>query len=166
MSKEQHLLRAGNSITDYDRLRMLELARKGYYCSQILVIMGLEIKGEKNPDLVRAMDGLARGCIEGSCTCGSLTGGCCLLALFAGRGSDREKRDDKYKEMVEELVRWFWQKYGFKYGGVDCMAIRGAEGAEQEHQRCWRILEGVYFKVMNIMEINGIALNYKGCFAR
>jgi hypothetical protein len=148
-----------------ERIRMLQLARKGYYCSQILVIMGLEMKGEHNPDLVRAMDGLARGCIEGSCTCGSLTGGCCLLALFAGRGTDKEKREIKYKEMMEELVHWFWQKYGFKYGGVDCMAIRGAEAGEQEYQRYWQILEDVYFKVSSILGANGIAMSYRGCYA-
>ena len=144
---------------------MLQLAKKGYYCSQILVIMGLEIRGEQNPGLVRAMDGLARGCIEGSCTCGSLTGGCCLLALFAGRGGDKERRDEKYTAMVQELVRWFWDKYGFKYGGLDCMAIREAEASEQEYQRCWQILEDVFFKVNDILAANGVAMGYRGCFA-
>jgi hypothetical protein len=72
---------------DAYKIRMLQLAKKGYYCSQILVIMGLEARGESNPDLVRTVGGLARGCGEGSCTCGALTGGCCLLSLFAGRGS-------------------------------------------------------------------------------
>ena len=68
--------------------------------------------------------------------------------------------------MIEELVRWFWQKYGFKYGGIDYMAIRKAEGTEQEYQRCWQILEDVYFKVSDILGSNGIATRYKGCDAR
>jgi hypothetical protein len=150
---------------DADKIRMLQLAKKGYYCSQILVIMGLEARGESNPDLVRTVGGLARGCGEGSCTCGALTGGCCLLSLFAGRGSDKEEWNKKYQQMMEGLVRWFWNKYGFKYGGIDCMAIRDAEIDEPNYQRCWHIMEEVYSKVISILAINGVAISYKGCYA-
>jgi hypothetical protein len=145
---------------------MLQLAQKGYYCSQILIIMGLEAQCKSNPDLVRAMNGLARGCGEGSCTCGSLTGGCCLLALFAGRGNDEEEPDENYRNMVKELVRWFWHKYGYKYGGLDCMAIQDAESNEPTHQRCWFIMEDVYFKVISILSANGIHMSYNGSYAR
>jgi hypothetical protein len=69
---------------------MLELANQGYLCSQIIIILGLEARGETNPSLVKAVGGLSMGCGEGSCTCGVLTGGCCLLALFAGKGSEKD----------------------------------------------------------------------------
>jgi hypothetical protein len=71
-----------------------------------------------------------------------------------------------YGKMMEELVRWFWQKYGFRYSGIDCMAIRRANGTEKQHQRCWQILEDVYFKVNDILVSNGIAISFKGCYAR
>jgi hypothetical protein len=150
---------------DADRIRMFQLAKKGYYCSQILIIMGLEARGERNPDLARAVGGLARGCGEGSYTCGSLTGGCCLLSLFTGRGCDKEERHEKHQQMAGELVRWLWQKYRFKYGGIECMAIRDAEKDEPAYQRCWQVLEDVFFKVNDILNETGFILSYKGCYA-
>jgi len=45
------------------RTRMMQLAGKGYYCSKIRIILGLEAEGKTNPDLVRAMDGLNGGCL-------------------------------------------------------------------------------------------------------
>ena len=142
----------------FPKIRMLELAGQGYLCSQILIILGLEIRGETNPDLVKAMGGLSMGCGEGSCTCGSLTGGCCLLALFSGKGSDKEDWHENYQKMLKELVRWFWTTYGFKYGGIDCMAIRDVESVIPPQQRCWKIMEDVYVKVMTILRTYDVNL--------
>ena len=44
-----------------ETVRMLELAQKGFYCSQILLFLGLEAQGKSDPDLIRAMSGLAGG---------------------------------------------------------------------------------------------------------
>lgn len=150
---------------DTDKVRMMQLARKGYLCSQILILMGLEAKGENNPDLVRAVGGLAGGCDEGSCTCGALTGGCCLLALFTGKGSEEEERDEHYHQMMKELVHWFWKDYGFVYGGIDCMAIREAGGQESSPNRCWQIMDEVYSKVLDILAASGISMSLKDCYA-
>jgi hypothetical protein len=149
---------------DAVRTRMLQLAQKGYQCSQILVILGLEVKGEENPSLIKAVGGLAWGCGEGSCTCGSLTGGCCLLSLFAGKGSESEKWSPEFEQMMKELVRWFWKKYGFNLQGIDCMAIREA-GSAQAQQLCWQIIEDVYFKVMAILAASGLYLKTEGSYA-
>ncbi len=146
-------------------VRMMQLAEKGYYCSQILIIMGLEAGGKTNPGLVRAMDGLNGGCEEGSCTCGSLTGGCCLLAFFAGKGGSTEKRNDNYHKMMTELVRWFWKTYGFRFGGIDCMAITSGDGPEPVKQRCWAIMENVYAKVIEILETNNVFSEYENSYA-
>ena len=150
---------------DEARVRMIQLARKGYFCSQILIMLGLEARGEKNPDLIRAMDGLAGGCDEGSCTCGSLTGGCCLIALFAGRGNEHEQRNPGYRQMMQELVRWFWKSYGFNYGGIDCMAISEAGRPENASQRCWTIMESVYLKVEEILTSHGVVMCKHDCYA-
>ena len=37
---------------------IMELSRYGYFCSQILAILTLELTGEENPKLVQAMGGL------------------------------------------------------------------------------------------------------------
>ena len=44
-----------------EMIRMVELAQKGFYCSQILLQLGLEMQGKENPDLIRTMGALAGG---------------------------------------------------------------------------------------------------------
>ena len=61
-------------MTD-EMIRMMQLAGQGFYCSQVLLIMGLEAQGKSNPDLIRSMSGLAGGLGFTGDTCGALTGG-------------------------------------------------------------------------------------------
>jgi len=42
-----------------DTTRMRELKEQGFFCSQILLILGMGLQGKDNPDLVRAMHALA-----------------------------------------------------------------------------------------------------------
>jgi C_GCAxxG_C_C family probable redox protein len=134
---------------------MMQLAGKGYLCSQIIILLGLEYRGQINHDLVKSLNGLAEGCGEGSCTCGALTGGCCLLSLFVGKGTDVEVRNENYQKMLTELVQWFWKEFGFNFGGIDCMAIREANAPESVDKRCWMIIEAIYNKVTEILSANG-----------
>ena len=60
-------------MTDQDR--MLELKRQGFFCSQILMILALELQRRENAPLVRASHGLAGGLGFTGETCGALTGG-------------------------------------------------------------------------------------------
>ena len=60
-----------------EMIRMIQLAGQGFHCSQILLTMGLEAQGKSNPDLIRAMAGLAGGLGFSGDTCGALTGGSC-----------------------------------------------------------------------------------------
>ena len=69
---------------------ILELSRYGYFCSQILAILTLELTGEENPKLVQAMGGLDGGVGYSKNNCGCLTGGACLISYFTGKGSDFE----------------------------------------------------------------------------
>jgi len=64
---------------------LLELGAKGYSCAQMLVIGALRLMGRENPDLVRAVAGLAQGVGCGE-LCGALSGGACLLSLYTGKG--------------------------------------------------------------------------------
>ena len=72
-------------------LRMLELAGQGFHCSQILLFLGLEAQGKRNPDLIRAMSGLAGGVGFSGDICGALTGGACLLGLMRAGALPRKK---------------------------------------------------------------------------
>ncbi|NLW25233.1 MAG: C_GCAxxG_C_C family protein [Clostridia bacterium] len=135
--------------------KMVEMTQQGFYCSQILIKLGLENQGKENEDLVRAMAGLAGGLGFAGKNCGTLTGGACLLALYAGKGTPEEREDPRLNLMINELVQWFEEEFGSLYGGIDCQHILG----EDEHnrlQRCPQIVYRTYEKVMELLEANGI----------
>ena len=103
--------------------RMLELSGKGYCCSQILFILALELQGKANPDLVRSMAGLCHGIGFSGNTCGALTGAACLIAYYAGKGSDGEQNGKGYATMLTDLAFWFKERIGAVHGGVTCAEI-------------------------------------------
>ncbi|NLT17733.1 MAG: C_GCAxxG_C_C family protein, partial [Clostridiales bacterium] len=74
-------------------MRLMELSSQGFFCSQILLMLRLEAEGKQNPDLVRALGGLAGGLGFSGKTCGALTGGACLIAYYAGKGAPDERAD-------------------------------------------------------------------------
>jgi hypothetical protein len=137
-------------------IRMLQLGQKGYNCSQIIMLLGLELRGETNPQLVRAMGGLAYGCGIGRGTCGVLTGGCCLLTLYAGKGRDEEAPSDHLELMLQELNDWFAVRIGCDQGDMSCEIIVGEAGPAASRQRCGALVADTYAKVMEILTANEI----------
>lgn len=136
-------------------IRMMGLGQRGYNCSQILLLMALEQRGQTNPDLVRAMGGLAYGCGSGRADCGVLTGGCCLLALFSGKGSDDEYASEKLPLMLQEFSDWFAEKVEKKHGGSSCNAIVGEDGPAVSRRTCGAMVADTYAKVMEILATSG-----------
>ncbi len=132
-------------MTDHS-LRMMELGRQGFYCSQILLALGLEAQGKNNPDLIRSMAGLAGGLGFTGDTCGALSGGACLLGLYAGKGTVDEEEDSQLNLMIGELVEWFKEEYGALYGGTTCETIL-ADDARNRITRCPNLVSGVFEKV-------------------
>lgn len=134
-----------------DPLYLFKLAAQGYCCSQILLILGLEAQGKENPDLVRAMQGLCGGLGRTGKTCGALTGGVCLLGLYAGRGSTAEKPGGQLNSMVNDLVTWFEEEYG----STDCAGILddSLDTVTDYPVKCGKIVIGVYNKVQEIMDV-------------
>ena len=57
---------------DDESFRIAELLLQGYTCGHVLAKLALEAQGRDDPDLVRAMSGLALGMGRGL-NCGSLT---------------------------------------------------------------------------------------------
>ena len=140
---------------DDTMIQMMRLAQKGYTCSQIFILLVLEARGEQNPALVRAAAGLAYGCGTGKGSCGVLTGGSCVIGLFAGKGSDEEQESEKLILMLQELSDWFSEHVGNQYGGIECQVIVGEEGPAAARQRCGAILAETYAKVIDILAANG-----------
>ena len=141
-----------------EMIRMLKLAGQGFYCSQILISLGLDNQGKQNPDLVRAMAGLAGG--VGFCgdTCGVLTGGACLLALYAGRGTSEEEEDPRLNAMINELVEWFTQEFSECYGGIHCREIL-ADDPKNRTSRCPQLVMRTYEKVKSLLIENDFDLS-------
>ena len=144
-------------MTD-ETIRMLQLAQQGFYCSQILLFMGLEAQGKKNVDLIRSMAGLAGGLGFSGEVCGALSGGACLLGLYAGRGAPEEEEDERLNLMIGELVEWFTDEYGRKYGGIRCDTILDDDPASRT-TRCPSIVLGTYEKVKDLLSQNGFDLS-------
>ncbi len=139
-------------------LRMLELAGQGFHCSQILITLGLEAQGKQNPDVVRTMHGLAGG--MGFCgdICGALTGGACLLALYAGKGTPEEDDDPRLNLMISELLEWFTNEYAGCYGGIHCKEILNDDPRNQS-ARCPGIVTQTYDQVKTLLLNNGFDLS-------
>jgi hypothetical protein len=139
-------------------IRMMQLGKKGYTCSQIIILLGLELRGETDPGLVRAMAGLAYGCGGGRGSCGALTGGCCLLGLYAGKGSDGETPSEHLAVMLEELTDWFAGRTECAHGGLSCETIVGQAGPAASRQRCGTLVADTFMKVIEILTVNDIDL--------
>ena len=143
-------------MTD-EMMRMIQLKQAGFYCSQILLIMGLEAQGKENADLVRSVNGLAGGMGFSGDTCGALTGGACLLGLYAGKGLPEEQEDPRLNMMTGELVEWFTNEYGKTYGGTRCDVILAGNPANQA-ARCPTLVLGTYEKVKELLTGYGFSL--------
>jgi C_GCAxxG_C_C family probable redox protein len=138
---------------DQTMLRMMELDFKGYYCSQILLILALEAQGKSDPDLIRSMGGLAHGSGFSFGICGTLSGAACLLGLYAGKGTDDEYEDENLKHMLKDLGDWFERNFGSRYGNVTCEAIVGDR--TEMRQRCAEVVEETYAKVVELLSAGG-----------
>lgn len=133
-----------------DLMRMMKLKQQGFYCSQILVSMGLEDQGKDNPDVIRAARGLAGGLGFSGETCGALTGGACLLGLHMGKGSVEETDDPRLDPMVQVLVEWFKEEYGRQYGGIRCNDILANDPSNMP-ARCPGVVVGTYQKTQELL---------------
>ena len=138
---------------DQTMLRMMELSFNGYYCSQILLLLALEAQGKSNPDLIRAMGGLANGYGSDKGVCGTLTGAACLLGLYAGKGTDAEHEDEQLHHMLRDLEEWFTRTVGSRHGGITCATIVGDR--TEVRQRCGAIVAETWAKVVELLHVGG-----------
>jgi C_GCAxxG_C_C family probable redox protein len=138
--------------------QLMVLRQQGFYCSQMLILQGLEMSGKSNPDLVRAMHGLAGGLGFSGELCGALTGGAALLGLYAGKGEPGQLEDPLLDFMIQDLVKWFKAEYGEPFGGVRCEEIL-AGNSQNKNTRCPLMVIGVLQKVKELLVENGYDLS-------
>jgi len=133
-------------------LEMMRLKVEGYCCAQIILILALEARGKTNADLVRSVGGLCFGINWSGEVCGALSGGACLISLYAGKGADQETLASQYTTMLGELVEWFTKAADNEYGGTRCHEI-----IEKFPDRsiCSLIVADTYKKCMDILVSHG-----------
>lgn len=140
-----------------DLERLQELKQQGFYCSQMLMILGLELQGKENPDLVRAAHGLAGGLGFTGELCGALSGGAALLGLYAGKGLPSDEQDPRLDFMITDLVNWFKEAYLPLYGSIRCEAILNGN-ARNKVARCPLIVAATFQRVKELLVENGFDL--------
>lgn len=155
-------LEVGNSPNRERRImdietRLLELAGQGMACSQMLMIMALEEGGIECPDAVRTVSGLCGGLGYCGRECGALTGGCCVLSFFAGKGSPEEEANLEFLTVIREYVDWFVKTYGEEDGMCSCQTIIGGN-FDLAGSVCLPMVGDCYEKILELMEAYDIPL--------
>jgi hypothetical protein len=123
------------------QLDILRLKNQGFCCSQIMVHMALDIQGKENPGLLRAMNGLCKGFLSTSGTCGVLTGAACILALYAGKGRADEEANEKLPLMLS------------RFGGSKCADI--VDNFQPDMTVCGGLIAEGFGRTMAMLVDNG-----------
>lgn len=142
-------------MSDDSLLSILPLAQKGYCCSQIILLLGLEAQGAEDPALIRAGSGLCYGIGGTGHTCGALTGAACLLGLHAGKGRDSEEEGERLPLMLETLENWFSEHVAGTYGGTACPDILGELSTRPDPDLCGRLVADTLDQCLSILMDNG-----------
>lgn len=123
-------------------VRVNELGLQGRCCTQIMVQLALEERGEENAQMTEAVGALCLGLFSGL-GCGALAGGALAMWLLAGAPIDGN--------LASELVDWFRQRYGT----TECDAILGGDPAAR-FTRCPGIIAETYQEARALLEQHGL----------
>jgi C_GCAxxG_C_C family probable redox protein len=137
-------------VSQDDDFRIAQLSLQGFGCSQVLIIRALEAAGKSSPELIKAVSALHGGLGFSGKLCGALTGGCCVIGLHAGRSEPEASESSDLTPLVQELVRWFEEEFGQRYGGIDCDDIL-ADDPRNRTLRCPEIISKVAAKVDELL---------------
>ena len=140
---------------------LVEAVHEGYCCSQLLMQLMLNARGEENPALIRAMQGLCHGIGQSEGPCAFLPGGACVLALLAGKGAAGEEPSSMLTPMLNEYASWFYERTA-AYGGYACPKVADGLGSVKNEDgtrdpvACGDLLADCWEKICSIVENYGI----------
>ena len=123
-------------------VRVDELFLRGRCCTQIMVQLALEERGEENAQMVEAVGALCVGLFDGL-VCGALTGGALAMAILAGELPDGV--------LVAELVEWFRHEYDL----IDCDFVSGGDPSVR-FTRCPGMVAATYAEAKAILHTHGL----------
>lgn len=135
--------------------RIIELSGQGFFCAQILMMLGMETDGKRDPELVRAMGGLSGGLGFTGGVCGCLTGGCCLLSYFLGKGEADELEDAEERATIAAYVDWFETKLKEECGGDSCLAMTG-NSPGRRLELCPGLIAECFEKCVELLSERGV----------
>lgn len=136
------------------RFRIAEMLIGGMKCSHVLMRLALEAQGRNDPDLVRAMSGLAFGMGQGF-ACGALTGGACVIGLVAGRADERAAEDPRFAAALDAFTGWFHTMANERYGGLACADIMRFDETLRA-ERCPGLIHEVWEKLVETLDDHGL----------
>ncbi|PIE57346.1 MAG: hypothetical protein CSA33_08735 [Desulfobulbus propionicus] len=134
---------------DDTTFKLLQWDAQGFCCSQILMLLALEDMGEDNPPLVRSMAGLCEGLSDRSGICGAASGAACVLALYAGKGSDQEQSLESLPLLLSGFMEWFTEN-SLSWGGMRCEDIIAFHGAEHK-EACGNIILQARARILELL---------------
>ncbi|MDR1945646.1 MAG: C-GCAxxG-C-C family protein [Desulfovibrio sp.] len=149
---------------DDAHMLVLDMGSRHYSCAQIVMTGGLRLMGRDNPDLIRAMAGLAQGVGYSGEICGALAGGICLVALHTAKCTDDEETLPEARPLMNTLVEWFREEH-CKGGAITCDALLAEERAGGDgvgahggmHAAiCGELVASVWNKTIVLLAENGI----------
>ncbi len=123
-------------------VRINELGLRGRCCTQVIVQLALEERGEENQQMADAVGALCLGLFSGL-GCGALAGGALAMWLLVGEPVDGA--------LTSELVDWFRGRYGT----TECDVILGGDVAAR-FTRCPGIIEETYREAWALLDAQGL----------
>ncbi len=130
---------------------LMRLSGHGYCCSQIMILLALEMQGRDNQELVRAVSGLCNGVGLGAGTCGALTGAACVLGMYAGKGRETESADNRLPVMLADLSEWFADQACSDFPGIRCEDILGGPARKPDLPLCGRLVMETWNRTLKIL---------------
>ncbi|WP_320042423.1 DVU_1555 family C-GCAxxG-C-C protein [uncultured Desulfobacter sp.] len=125
-----------------DDIEILKLKSKGYCCSQIMVQLVLDMADVENRQLVDFSRGLCMGSKLETGSCGILTAGLCLLAMYA-------VQDQDLRASMQDDFRAFFTAAASK--GVQCRQIAGSHYPNLNPETCPTLLTQALGALMTIL---------------
>lgn len=131
-----------------DDIKILKLKNQGYCCSQIMVLMILELMDRQNDDLVNFSRGLCMGGGMESGPCGILTAGIAIFAMYAKKGDER-------LTLMQDSFITFFQIAAQKGQSVACKDIAGSFYPASNPDICSTLLISSYSQIITTLVENG-----------
>lgn len=129
--------------------RVMELLQQGYHCSQVMMLLSMELRGIEDEFTIRTLGALGGGMFCQR-ACGTLTGGVCALSSYIKREPGAPEPRE-YQKLAKEYVAWFEAENG----SLDCRDLVEFK-RESIMNFCPGLMARSFAKVVEILQQNDI----------